>query len=197
MKRVLNVGGGSKAIPIPAHYAGWDHVMLDIDPRRNPDVVCDARELANLPAELYDAIYCSHNIEHYWRHDVPKVLAGFRHVLRAHGFVEIAVPDVRAALEAMIQNNLDLDDILYESPGGPISVNDVIYGAASTIVAAGPEHMVHMAHKAAYSAKTLAAALGRAGFTRMFAVRGPFEIRAFAFRQAPTDEQLALLNLRA
>jgi len=32
MKKVLNVGGGSKNIPIPPLYSGWEHVLLDIDP---------------------------------------------------------------------------------------------------------------------------------------------------------------------
>ena len=32
MKKVLNVGGNSKAIPLPPQYAGFDHVLLDIDP---------------------------------------------------------------------------------------------------------------------------------------------------------------------
>ena len=31
MSRVLNVGGGSKEIPIPEHYEGWEHVLLDLD----------------------------------------------------------------------------------------------------------------------------------------------------------------------
>ena len=31
--RVLNVGGGSKDIPIPSHYANWRHDLLDIDPK--------------------------------------------------------------------------------------------------------------------------------------------------------------------
>ena len=96
MKRVLNVGGGAKSIPIPLHYEGWEHVLLDIDPRQKPDVVCDARELGTLPADLYDAVYCSHNLEHYWRHDAPLVVAGFAHVLRGHGFAEVAVPDLKA-----------------------------------------------------------------------------------------------------
>jgi hypothetical protein len=33
--RVLNVGGNSKLIPIPSHYAGWEHLLPDIDPRGN------------------------------------------------------------------------------------------------------------------------------------------------------------------
>lgn len=43
--RVLNVGGGSKAIPIPARYTGWEHVLLDIEPLPDVDVVMDARDL--------------------------------------------------------------------------------------------------------------------------------------------------------
>jgi hypothetical protein len=40
-RTVLNVGGASKAIPIPDRYAGWEHLLLDIDRRRRPDIVCD------------------------------------------------------------------------------------------------------------------------------------------------------------
>src|SRR5579862_1774927 len=42
--RVLNVGGGSKTIPIGAHYADWEHVLADVDPRGGPDIVCHARK---------------------------------------------------------------------------------------------------------------------------------------------------------
>jgi len=192
VKRVLNVGGGSKAIPIPGHYANWEHVLLDIDARREPDVVCDARELATLPADLYDAIYCSHNLEHYWRHDLARVLAGFVHVLRAHGFAEIVVPDVKAAIEEMARRGTDLDDFLYESPAGPISVNDVIYGSGAMIAAYGNDFM---AHKNAFSPTTLADALRKAGFLYMYAAKADFEIRAFAFRREPTAEQRELLGL--
>lgn len=194
MKRVLNVGGGNKVIPIPEHYEGWDHVLLDIDPSQKPDVVCDARELTKLPAELYDAVYCSHNLEHYWRHDLPRVLTGFHHVLRAHGFVEIVVPDIKAAMEEMVRRGMDLDDVLYESDGGPITVNDVIYGAGFLIAKAGGNDF--MAHKNAFSPKTLAAVLGRAGFTHMLAAKASFSIRAYAFKREPTAEQKQLLGLK-
>jgi len=39
MRAVLNVGGGTKAIAIPAHFDGWRHDLLDIDPTGNPDVL--------------------------------------------------------------------------------------------------------------------------------------------------------------
>ena len=76
------MGGNSKAIPLPPQYAGFEHLLLDIDPTGNPDVLCDARELTKLDAEQFDMVYCSHNLEHYYRHDVPRVLNGFFNVLK-------------------------------------------------------------------------------------------------------------------
>jgi len=194
MRRVLNVGGASKAIPIPPHYEGWDHVLLDVDVRQRPDVVCDARNLATLPAGLYDAVYCSHNLEHYWRHDLARVLGGFVHVLRAHGFAEIAVPDLKAVFAEMERRHLDIDDVLYESSAGPISVNDVVYGLGRQIAASGDDFY---AHKNAFTNLSLATALRKAGFEWVFTAGGPYEIRALAFKQDPTPDQRELLRLPA
>ncbi|MGZ5596937.1 MAG: class I SAM-dependent methyltransferase [Usitatibacter sp.] len=192
MRRVLNVGGGSKAIPIPGYYEGWEHVLLDVDPAQMPDVVCDARELATLPAGHYDAVYCAHNLEHYWRHDLPRVLAGFGHVLRDDGFAEIAVPDMKAVFTDMLQRGLDIDDVLYQAASGPITVNDVIYGWGRQIAASGNDFY---AHKNGFTRESLAAALRRAGFAWVLVGAGPYEVRALAFKQAPTPEQKALLGL--
>jgi SAM-dependent methyltransferase len=192
VRRVLNVGGGSKAIPIPGHYEGWDHVLLDIDARQQPDVVCDARNLTSLPAELYDAVYCSHNLEHYFRHDVPRVLAGFAHVLRSHGFAEIAVPDVKAVFADVLKNDMELDDTLYDSNAGPISANDVVYGLGRQIATSGNDFY---APKNAFTKRSLSEVLRAAGFGWVFVAPGPYEIRALAFRQAPAADQRALLRL--
>jgi SAM-dependent methyltransferase len=107
-KKVLNVGGNSKAISIPKHFEGWTHDLLDIDPRGKPDIVCDARKLTTLAPDLYDAVYCSHNLEHYFAHDVPKVLRGFHHVLKPDGFAEIRVPDIALLMRTVVEKDLDL-----------------------------------------------------------------------------------------
>ena len=112
-RRVLNVGGASKDIPIPAHYTGWNHLLLDIDARRNPDVLCDARELELLEANQFDAIYCSHNLEHYYKHDGARVLRGFLHVLKADGFAEVAVPDLKVVV---FETKLDSKFSKYQDP---------------------------------------------------------------------------------
>lgn len=190
--RVLNVGGGSKRIPIPPHFAGWRHDLLDIDPVGGAQIVCDARAMHTLPPAAYDAVYCSHNLEHYYRHDMPKVLFGFVHVLKPTGFAEVHVPDLRSVFEEVLRRGIDVDDTLYDSDAGPISVNDVIYGLGRQIEASGLDYH---AHKNGFTPKSLTLALHRAGFTAIFTAPGPYEVKALAFKQAPTPEQRAALRL--
>jgi hypothetical protein len=192
--RVLNVGGGNKEIPIPPCYVNWRHDLLDIDPKGKPDVVCDARELHTLAANQYDAIYCSHNLEHYYRHDVPRVLRGFLHVLKQDGFAEIRVPDMRSLMKRVVESNLDIDDILYQAPGGPISARDVIYGWAKQIETSGVDFY---AHKTGFMTDSLETVLRETGFSNvsMFVSEEGLEIKAFAFKREPTAAQRRLLEL--
>jgi ubiquinone/menaquinone biosynthesis C-methylase UbiE len=194
--RVLNVGGGSKDIPLPPYYGTWRHDLLDIDPKGKPDVVCDARELQSLAASRYDAVYCSHNLEHYYQHDGPKVLKGFLHVLKPNGFAEIRVPDMNSVMKRVVESNLDIEDVLYQSPSGPISVRDVFYGWGKQIEASGVDFY---AHKTGFTNHSLRALLLRSGFPTvyMFVSEEAFEIRAIAFKKEPAAVQLTLLGLPA
>src|SRR5687767_1250719 len=117
MKRVLNVGGSSKSIAISARFDGWQHDLLDVDPRFGVDVVMDARQLTNLPTGSYDAVYCSHTLEHFTEGDAQKVLAGFLHILTDDGFAELRVPDFRAACVASLERNVELNETLYTVNG--------------------------------------------------------------------------------
>jgi FkbM family methyltransferase len=194
VKRVLNVGGNSKDISIPSIYAGWEHLMLDIDPACNPDILCDARELGTLSEGSYDSIYCSHNLEHYHHHDVARVLAGFCHVLKDDGFVHMRVPDIAWLMREVAEKDLDIGDVLYQSPSGPITVRDVVYGYGEEIERSGNDFF---AHKTGFSKASLTAALQAAGFGHVFADCSNTDITAVGFKQAPTRDVAALLNLPA
>lgn len=196
MKKVLNVGGSSKKIAIPPQYADFEHLLLDIDPACEPDIVCDARLLSTLEAGQFDAIYNSHNLEHYYRHDVQKVLAGFQHVLKDDGFVHIRVPDMLEVMRLTVERGLDIDDVLYNSPAGPIMVLDVIYGYCAQIEASGQEFY---AHKTGFTQKSLVAALNRAGFAKIYTGvdKSSLEIHAWAFKTPPSDSARALFGLPA
>lgn len=192
---VLNVGGGSKDIPIPAHYSHWTHLLLDIAARQGVDVVRDARELGLLDPDQFDAIYCSHNLEHYFRHDCAKVLEGFVHVLKPDGYAEIRVPDMKSVLRATVARDLDIDDELYKAHNGfPITVHDVIYGLGIEIEQSGEDFF---AHKRGFTATSLMNALRDAGFQTIIVNEHPtiYEVRALAFKSEPTEQQKAVFAL--
>lgn len=192
MKKVLNVGGNSKAIPLPPEYAGWDHLLLDIDPKGNPDIVCDARKLETLDRGMVDAIYCSHNLEHYHRHDVPKVVKGFLHVLKEDGFIHVRVPDVGEVMRHVVEKGMDVEDVLYQSALGPITVLDVIYGYGKEIESSGQDFF---AHKNGFTQKSLLSLLARCGFNYFYSRTGNFEVMAYAFKNKPNEYATQLLNL--
>ena len=192
LKKVLNVGGGSKQIQLPFAYDGFEHVLLDIDPRGSPDIVCDARNLTTLDAGQFDAVYCSHNLEHYYRHDVQKVLAGFLHVLKDNGFVHIRVPDIQEVMRVTIERNLDIDDILYQSQRGPIMVLDVLYGYSVEIEQSG-QHF--FGHKTGFTRKSLENALLKAGFAKLYCGTGNLEVTALAFKSSPDQFARTLFKL--
>jgi len=188
----LNVGGNSKDISLPPQYAGFEHILLDIDPKGAPDIVCDARRLTTLEAGIFDAVYCSHNLEHYYRHDVPKVLRGFLHVLKEGGFAQILVPDIAEVMRLTLERRLDIDDILYQSAAGPIMVLDVLYGHSVEIERSGNDFF---AHKTGFTHKSLMGILKKSGFSTAYGATGNLEINAVAFKGLPDASMKALFGL--
>jgi hypothetical protein len=191
-KRVLNVGGGHEAIGLPPQYAEFEVLRLDIDPGIRPDVLCDARELATLPAAQFDAIYCAHNLEHYYKHEVPKVLAGFLHVLNDSGFAHIIVPDIAEVMRVAIERGLDLEDVLYVSPAGPITVRDVLWGWSVEIERSRQDFF---AHKTGFTPKSLADVVQAVGFGKWYQATGNYEVHVLAFKSAPQPALRALFGL--
>lgn len=194
VKKVLNVGGNSKSIPIPSIYNGWEHLLLDIDPKSGADIVKDARELLSSPGNEYNSIYCSHNLEHYYRHDALKVLAGFRHVLKNDGFIMVTVPDIGAVMNKMVKEGLDIDDFLYQSAAGPITIKDVIYGYGKMIEDSGNDFF---SHKNGFTQKSLRLLLKTAGFEKVYTIADNLEITAVVLTATPTAEVMELLDLPA
>jgi hypothetical protein len=91
---------------------------------------------------------------------------------------------------------MDIEDALYISPGGQISVHDIIYGSGREIEVSGKDYY---AHECGFTARSLTSVLERAGFNSIFvAERGDlFEVRALAFKTVPTPQQLSEFGLPA
>jgi predicted SAM-dependent methyltransferase len=179
---VLNVGGGSNN-SLPGHYAGWDQHVLDIDPAVSPDILCDARRMENtVQPEGYDAVYCSHNLEHFYKHEVGSVLRGFLRVLKPDGRADIVVPHFGKLVEAMSFNRLDVNDVWYRTPHGEaITFHDVLFGHHASMVGGNEFY----AHKCAFTYETLGRALVNAGFMGSHIWEDPFNLYATAYKGEP------------
>ncbi|MEQ1518724.1 MAG: hypothetical protein ABL931_19760, partial [Usitatibacteraceae bacterium] len=97
-----------------------------------------------------------------------------------------------AVMQLVVQKNLDIEDTLYNSSAGPISVLDVIYGFGLEIERSGNDFF---AHKTGFTTKSLLAILRATGFPHIFVGTGNLEISAFAFPNAPNEYATALLHL--
>jgi hypothetical protein len=164
--RVLNVGGGSR--DLPERYAGWQQDLLDIDPANKPDILCDVRRLppdfVERSVGSYDAIYCSHVIEHLYQHELTAVLKSFIPLLTSDGVVEIFAPNLTHAMKSMLSANLDLNDVWYRTEAGlPVTFHDVFYGWS----AAMQQGNLYFAHKCGFTALSLGVLLQSAGYARV------------------------------
>lgn len=159
--RVLNVGGGANR-SLPVLFAGYEQHVLDIDHTLEPDICCDATQIPeHVDEATYDAVYCSHALEHFYAHDVSKVLRGFNHALKDGGKVYVAVPNLRELMREMHARNLELTDVWYRTgEGHAISFHDVLYGWSEAMERGN----LFYAHKCGFTKGSLEASLVEAGF---------------------------------
>lgn len=181
LRTVLVVGCGPNREPEWADN-GFFPIFQDIEPRNNPDILCDMCELPQYVGP-YDVIFASHCIEHLYPHEVYKALTGFRKVLKPGGLVAILVPD----LEDVKPN----EEILYRTDEGPICGLQLYYGNFRQI----PE-FPHMAHHSGFTRDTIIAALKVSGFDTYRAERLPFfNLLGVGAKKIPkkktADEQMA------
>ena len=168
MKKVLHVGCGRKTIRTMGggfNDGTWEEVRFDINESIRPDIVGTIVNMETVPDDSMDAIWSSHNIEHVFYHEVPNVLSEFRRILKDDGFCVITCPDIESVCARIAFGSLTAT--LYQSPAGPITALDILYGHAAS-VARGE---VHMAHKTGFDLQLLAARLKQAGFHRYFGRR--------------------------
>ena len=157
----------------------WRELRLDINPAVQPDIVASMLSMPMVAVGAVDAVWSSHNLEHLYAHEVAVALAEFQRVLKPGGFALITLPDLQAVAELVAADKLE--DAAYVSPAGPIAPLDMIYGHGASIARGN----VFMAHNTGFTARTLAAALGRAGFARIDVKRGKsFDLWAVGYKPA-------------
>ncbi|WP_292938413.1 class I SAM-dependent methyltransferase [Noviherbaspirillum sp.] len=143
----------------------WAELRLDIDETVSPDIVGSMTDMSALPDSSVDAVFSSHNIEHLYAHEVPKALAEFKRVLKPDGFVVIACPDLQSVCALVAEDKLTAP--AYESPMGPITPLDILYGHRPPMARGN----LFMAHRCGFTKSVLIATLQTAGFATVAARR--------------------------
>ena len=144
-RSVLAVGSGADPLEQWKDF-GYSVVRLDIDESTKPDIVASMTDMGDIGP--FDAVYCSHALEHLYPHQVGDALREFHRVLRPGGVAVVLVPD--------LQDVPATDDIL---PGSSLTGLHLYYGDASLI-----EKHPYMAHHSGFVESTLRAVMEKCGF---------------------------------
>lgn len=189
-KKVLHVGPGhlrsGARLPATFQVAGWHEIRLDIDPANEPDLLGSMLDMAAVETASVDAVYSAHNIEHVFSHEVPLVLAEFLRVLKPTGFAVITGPDLQTVCALVAQDRLTAP--AYQSPAGPISPLDIIYGHSAAVEAG----FHFMAHKTGFTETSLSQSLVGAGFADIVTKRRAhgFDLWALACKAPMAEAEL-------
>ena len=149
-KSLLHIGCGGDSLP---DWLGqYQETRFDIDASHNPHIVGDMREVTGIGT--FDAIYCSHALEHLSPHEIVPALRGWFDILNEGGCVITFVPD--------LQDVKADDEVLFVAPAGPICGLDLIYGYRKML-----KDKPYMAHKTGFTSETLHNAFTEAGFEKV------------------------------
>tara|TARA_B100001123_G_scaffold409615_1_gene503914 strand:+ start:544 stop:1380 length:837 start_codon:yes stop_codon:yes gene_type:complete len=167
-KMVLHIGCGAPN-PNKLHKSfrgdDWYEVRLDIDADARPDIVSDMLDMHMVPTGSVDAVWSSHNIEHLYPHTVPAALKEINRVIKPNGHFLVTLPDIQTVANYVAHGQLE--EAIYDSPAGPICPIDIMYGLRSAMARGN----LFMAHKTAYTAKSLGLHLKEAGFSNIKVTR--------------------------
>jgi predicted SAM-dependent methyltransferase len=176
--RVLaNVGCGPRGSSLlPAYFQGWQELRIDVDPRVEPDIVGTLTDLSAIADGSVDALWAAHCLEHLYEHQVPQALSEFCRVIKDDGFVCIIVPDLQAIANYVASDRMH--EPAYQSPAGPITPHDMIYGHGAAIA----NGRTSMAHRCGFTPGMMSQHLRRSPFCEV------------AIRRRSTTLELAVLG---
>lgn len=190
MKQFLHVGCGQKRKDKTTrafNSPDWHETRFDIDEGVQPDIIGSMTDMSVIPSASYDALYSSHNIEHLYPHEVIVALREFRRVIKADGALVITCPDLQSVAALVAEDKLL--DAVYQSPAGPITPLDILYGHRASMARGN----LYMAHRTGFTAKVLTQFLQAAGFAKVAVKRRPaphFDLWAIGVNAETEDDAL-------
>jgi hypothetical protein len=166
VRRVLHIGcgypGPHRLHPCFRSGEAWQEIRVDVDPKVKPDIVCSTVDMSASVADAsVDAVWSSHTIEHLWDHEVIPAFSEFRRVINDTGFLLLRCPDLRAIALTLVEHGPE--HVAYESPAGPITPIDMLYGHRQSIANGN----AYMAHHTGYTDDRIGELLMGVGFAEV------------------------------
>ncbi len=188
---LVNLGAGEKgAAWLPAMFADWREVRVDVDAVVAPDILADMTDLSVIGSGTVDAVWSSHGIEHLYLYQVSKAIAEIYRILADDGFFCVIVPDLQTIAEYIANDRLH--EVVYQSPAGPVIAHDMLFGFGPYLA----QGRSSMAHKCGFTPTLLLQKLQESPFAEIvLRRRANQELAAVACKRAPAGdaERQALL----
>jgi len=158
---------------------------MDIDPRVSPDLLGSLDDLGHIADRSFEAVYCSHSLEHLHPHEVVSAIRGIARILKRNGFALATTPDLELIAALIVQGRAE--DVAYQSPVGPITALDMLYGHAASIAAGN--HF--MAHKTGFTEDRIARLFLEAHFEEVLVIKGrSYDLFALALMPEADKNQI-------
>jgi SAM-dependent methyltransferase len=183
-KLLVNLGSGAKGSAwLPAMFAQWRELRVDIDAAVAPDILADITDLSAIESGSADAVWSAHCIEHLYLFQVGTAIAEAYRILSDDGFFCMIVPDLQAIAEYIASDRLH--EVVYESPAGPVVAHDIVFGFGPHLA----QGRSAMAHNCGFTPTLLLQKLQEAPFTEIvLRRRAGHELAGVACKRAPSGE---------
>lgn len=182
-KLVLNLGTG-QVISRPLHkqFSGgdWFEVRVHPDPAMQPDIVASATDFQAIPDHQFDAIWASHQLQLFFPHELQLVFKEFYRVMKPESQFLCNMADMQTVSNYVAHGRLF--EPLYDAAAGPIAPIDIMYGLRKTL-----ERQPHVAHRTAFTSKSIIDYLRAAGFTNIRVHRKWVDLWATAYKLPEGD----------
>lgn len=130
-----------------------------------------------IASHSFDGVWSSHCLEHLYAHEVTSALSEFRRILKMTGFALITSPDLESVASLILEYGIG--HIAYQSPMGPITPHDMLFGHSASIARGN----IFMAHNTGFTCASLGQQLLDAGFPVVLAKREDFALWALALME--------------
>src|SRR6266446_8250499 len=99
-KLLVNLGSGPKGSAwLPAMFADWRELRVDIDAKVTPDILADVTDLSAIESGSVDAVWSAHCLEHLYLYEVGAAIAEIYRILSDDGFLCVVVTDLQTIAE--------------------------------------------------------------------------------------------------